>query len=46
MAPMARAQFSVLVLPVVIIACLTGDLLISFFCFVAGFVVCWALGFR
>jgi len=35
-----------LILPVLVIACLTSDLVVSFWCFVAGFVVCWAFGFR
>ena len=38
--------FSVLLLPVITIACLTGDLIVAAWCFVAGFVVCWSLGFR
>ena len=38
--------FSLLVLPVIIIACLTGDLLTAACCFVAGFIICWSLGFR
>ena len=40
------SQFSCLVLPVVVIACLTGDLLVALCCLVSGFVVCWSLGFR
>ena len=38
--------FTCLLLPVIIIACLTGDLAIAACCFVAGFIVCWSLGFR
>jgi len=40
------AWFSVLFLPVVIIACLTGDPVVSWWCFMVGFIVCWSLGFR
>jgi len=40
------AWFSCLLFPVIIIACLTGDLAIAAWCFAAGFVVCWSLGFR
>jgi hypothetical protein len=40
------AWFSCLLLPIVVIACLTGDLVVAAWCFVAGFVVCWCLGFR
>ena len=38
--------FTCLLLPVIIIACLTGDLAIAACCLVAGFIVCWSLGFR
>ena len=37
---------TVLLLPVIIIACLTGDLAIAAWCFVGGFIICWSLGFR
>jgi len=40
------AWFSVLFLPVLIIACLTGDAVVSLWCFGVGFIVCWSLGFR
>ena len=35
-----------LLLPVVCIACITSDLVVSAFCLLAGGVVVWALGFR
>ena len=41
-----RLVHMLLVLPVIIIACLTGDLAIAACCLVAGFIVCWSLGFR
>ena len=40
------AWFSVVALPAIVIACLTGDLVIAAWCFVAAFIICWSLGFR
>lgn len=38
--------FSILLLPIIVIACLTSDFVIATWCLLAGAVMCWSLGFR